>query len=1029
MKLTELAIKRPAFMAMIFTALAVFGIFSFSTMGVDLLPKMDWPGCMVSTPYPGAGPEEVETQVSKPTEEALSSLNGLKSIRTFSSEGFSFTWLEFNMSTDINQALNDVERKMNQVQSTFPKDALDSNVDKVDVNSAPILRIAVTSTTEQTRFYQFLKDQVKPRLEQVSGVSSVSIVGGKEREIRVEVDNDKLRHFNLSIDQVAQAISFENLDYPTGSIYQKERKFIVRVAGKYAALDDISNLILSSSATGTVYLKDVATVSNATIENYSLSRMNSSQCVGLIIQKASDANAVKTSDGVQKTLKKLEKLYANQNLKFKVAQDITQFTRRSVNSVKKDMLAAILMVAFVLFIFLHNAKNSLIVLLSIPVCIVTTFIVAKLLGFTINLITMMALTLVIGILVDDSIVVLENIHRHLEKGENNIKAAINGRTEIGLAAIAITLVDVVVFLPVAMLSGIVGKIFREFGLTIVTATLISLFVSFTLTPLLASRWSRVVELKGTNIVNRFALWFEGYEKKLSIYYKGILRWALNNRKRVLLISITALILSFMLVGFGLVGTEFMPQSDRGEFAINLKMPLGTGIMDTDRITHRVEGFVAAKKEVEQYYTVIGRKESSFYAETRSNISQIQVKLKDENKIPSQVIMNQLMKEIKAIPGVDVSIAQISMFGAADDKPIAIEVKGTNLEELVTASKIVEDIVKKTAGTRDVSSSWEEGQPEVKIKINREKCAYYHLTLSEVAQTMRTALEGNNDSKFKEGDTEYDIRVILTDKLRSQVENVKNINIMNHMGQMVPLSEVAYIYYGQGPNEISRKDRARTITISSDMNGSRPLGAISADIKKSFAKTQLPSGTSTAFSGDAEAMQDMFKDMLTAMFFAVLFVYMIMVSLFESYIHPFTIMFSIPVALVGALTALALTGQTLNMFSMIGILLSIGLVTKNAILLVDYTNTLRSQGRSVMDALLEAGPIRLRPILMTTMTMVFGMLPIALASGAGADMRKGMAIVIIGALISSTMLTLILVPVMYTYIEDFRNRKMKKKQSA
>jgi len=1021
MKLTEVAIKRPAFMTMIFVALAVLGLYGYLQMGVDLLPKMDWPMVFVSTVYPGAGPEEVETQITKPIEESLSSLSGLKSLRAYSGENVAFFVIEFEMSVDVNVALNEVERKINEVKTTLPEDAKDPQVFKIDLNTAPILRVASTSNMETIDFYQLLKDKIKPKIEQTDGVAMVSLVGGKEREIRIEVDNDKLKSYNLSILQVTQILKAENLDFPTGKVEQKEKNYIVRVAGKLKGIDEIKNIILSTSQNGTVRLKDVASVLDTYKESYTLSRLNKDNSIGIIIQKSSDANSVKTSDEVRKTLQELEKQYSYINLHFTIAQDITTFTRDSLKEVGRDLGLAILLVAIVLFLFLHNIKNSLIVLLAIPTSLFSAFILMNIFGFTINLITLMALTLVIGILVDDSIVVLENIHRHLELGEQPKEAAIKGRGEIGLAAIAITLDDVVVFLPIAMLSGVVGKIFREFGLTVVVSTLFSLFVSFTLTPLLASRWSRVVHFVKETLLVKFIRKFEALQDRISDKYRELLRWALNHKKTVVIVSFSLTILSITLIPFGLVGTEFMPQPDRGEFALNIEMPIGTSIEGTNEATRKVEDMIKDMPQVEQYYTIVGRSESLFGSADKSNIGQIQIRLVSEKKRKesTQEIISQVVEKASTIPGVKATASLIGIFGSADMTPVAIEIKGEELDKLIAVSKKVNEIVSSTAGTRDVKSSWEEGQPEVKVVINREKCADLGLTVGEVASTLRNALEGDNDTKYKDGDTEYDIRVVLSKQNRTNPEDVGKITIINRMGKQVQLNEIASINYGTGPTQIQRKDRSRIITIYSNLDLTRPLGEVIEEIQNKIKAQNFPPEISIFYGGEAEDMQNMFADMLLAISFAILFVYMIMVSLFESYIHPFTIMFSLPVALVGALFALAITGETLNIFSMIGVLLSMGLVTKNAILLVDYTNTLRSRGKSMIDALLEAGPIRLRPIIMTTATMVFGMLPLAVAAGAGGDFRRGLAIVVIGALLSSTMLTLVLVPVVYTIMESYR----------
>ncbi len=1020
MKLTEIAIKRPAFMTMIFSLLAVLGIFSWSNMGVDLLPRMDWPMVFVTTVYPGAGPKEVETQVSKPMEEALSSLNGLKSVRTFSSENVSFTMIEFNMSTEVNVALNDVERKVNEIRMQLPDDIKEPQVTKADINALPILRISVTSDMHPQAFYQMIKDKVKPMLEQVEGVATINIVGGNQREIRIEVDNDKLKSYNLSIGAVSQVLAAENLDFPTGQVDESEKNYIVRVAGKFDDLEQVRNMIIASTPFGTIRLRDVANVVDTYKEDYTISRLNGNTSIGLIISKASDANSVKTADMVTEKLKSIEKELAQYKVKFDIAQDVTEFTEESVHDVWRDLILAILMVAAVLFLFLHNIRNSLIILLSIPTSLISAFIMMNLFGFTINIITLMALALVIGILVDDSIVVLENIHRHMERGEDKVTAAIKGRAEIGMAAIAITLVDVVVFLPIAMVTGIVGKIFREFGITIVVSTLFSLFVSFTLTPMLASRWSKVLHFTKKTLLSSFINWFERNFKKLELAYRNVLDWALGHRKTIIFVSTALMLVSLSYLGLGLIGTEFMPQIDKGEFAINLEMPLGTNIEKTKDAVLKVEDIIKNTPEVVKYYTSAGMQENTFGSLDKSYFGQVQVKLKPKGeRRPTQEVITDLLARVKEVPGIKAQAQLIGIFGGADEAPIYIEVKGSNLDSLIVASEMVQAVVEKTKGTRDIKSSWEEGQPEVKVIIDRTKCANNGLTLGEVAMTLRTALEGDISTKYKEGDVEFDMRVILSRDNRNDPDDVGNVIIQNRMGGQIKLSEVADVYYGKGPSQILRKDRSRVINITSNLDDTKPMGEVIDAIKTEVAKLDMPGDSEVFYAGNAEDMANMFIDMLMAIAFAVLFVYMIMVSLFESYIHPFTIMFSLPMALVGALTGLMLADQNLNMFSMIGILMSMGLVTKNAILLVDYTNTLRKEGMSVKEALLTAGPVRLRPIVMTTATMIFGMLPLALAMGSGGEMRQGLAIVVIGALLSSTLLTLVLVPVIYTIMDGIR----------
>ena len=1007
---------------MIFVALAVLGVFGYSRMGVDLLPKMDWPMVSVVTVYPGAGPKEIESLISKPLEEAVSSVEKLDNVRSYSFEGYSLVLAQFKFSATVDEVTNEVQRRVEMVRNKLPEDAHAPRIAKSDMNAFPILRISLVGNISPRELYQFTKDKIKPIFEQVEGVSTVTIVGGQEREIRVEVDNDKLQSYNLSIMQVTQALKMENLDFPAGKVNEKINQFIVRLAGKFKTLDELSNVVVSSTPAGTIFLKDIATIKDTYKEDYTFSRLNNESSIALTVQKQSDANSVKTSERLRERMKELEKENGG-NIRFTIAQDITEFTKHSLNEVERDLFLSILMVAAVLFLFLHSFRNSLIVLLSIPTSLISTFFFMYLFGYTLNLLSLMALALVIGILVDDSIVVLENIHRHQEKGEDPRTAAVKGRSEIGFAAVAITLVDVVVFLPISLVGGMVGRIFSEFGITVVVSTLLSLFVSFTLTPMLASRWMRIVEHVEGSFIGKVIDALEAWQNRLGSRYRRLLAWALDHRRTIVAISATFLILSVALIPLGLIGSEFLTDMDRGEFAVNLDMPLGTTIERTDEAIRASEKIIAAEPGVVRYLSTIGKQQTQWRNAEQSDVGQIQVKLVDkrERTLTTKEVILDLQKKLAVIPGLKTNFSTMSIWGSANAMPVQIEILGQDLKDVVAFSEKVMDIVASTHGTVDAVTSWEEGKPEIQIEVSREKASKMGLNVGEIGLAVRTAVEGDVSTKYQDGDTEFDTRVVLDKKSRVRAEDVEKIMLLNHFGQPVQLSQVASIKFGKGPSEIQRKNRVRLVTIAANLSGSMPLGTVTAEIEAAVKKAGVPPGVSVFYGGDAENMRDMFSDMTLALSLAVLFVYMIMVSLFESYVHPFTIMFSLPMALVGALAGLAMTGTTLSMLTMIGIVMLMGLVTKNAILLVDYTNTLRGRGLSVRDALLEAGETRLRPIVMTTSTMVFGMLPLALALGAGAEMRQGMAVVVIGGLLSSTLLTLVLVPVIYTYVEGARHK--------
>ncbi len=1022
MKLTEVAIRRPGFFSMIFAAMAVLGVIGYTRMPVNLLPEMDWPMVIISTVWPGAGPREVESMVSKPMEEVLSTIGGLKSIRSYNVENVSVVILEFEMSEDVNRVTAEVQRKMELVRPLLPDGAKSPVVEKADVGAAPILRLSMTADIPEKEFFTLAKEQIKPLLEQVKGVATVTIVGGFEREIRVEADADKLAAAGVAITDLTVAIARDNLDFSAGKMYAGRQNVAVRLSGKFHNIEVIRNIpILTPS--GSVKLGELAEVIDGIKEERSLARLNGEPSLGFIIVKQSKVNAVHTVDDVREKLAYIEKTFPG-NLHFDVAQDLTNFTRQAVAGVKENLLEAIFTVALVLLVFLHSLRNSFIILLAIPTSLITTFFGIYILGYSINLISLMAMGLVVGILVDDSIVVLENIHRHLHMGKPPRQAALEGRAEIGLAAIAITLVDVVVFLPIGLLTGVIGKIFREFAFTIVIATLLSLFISFTLTPLLASRLNRLETLKGKGWLGKFGRWTDVRFERLKVSYRGLLDWALDHRVKVVLIVTVIFLAAMCLPVMGWVGFAFMPHADRGEFAVNIEMPLGTALEVTDQTVRQLEDYARSLPEVEMVFATVGMQEREWSGQKRrAHIGQLQVRLVDKRERNRRT--REVMKDIEnyslCLPGVTALFAEISMFGGAQESPLQYEVRGANLDSVQRVADDLVALLKATPGAVDVKSTYELGVPELSVHVDRDKAAAAGLTLGEVGLALHNAIAGEIATECEEDGKDYDLRVQLNSDGRNNPAALGKLLLRNHRGEAVHLETIASMERSSGPTSISRKDRERLITVMSNIT-TRALGDINSDIQERLPSLNIPENVTIFAAGDVEMMQDMFRDMGFALLLAIIFVYMVMVSLFESYIHPFTVMFSIPVALVGAVIGLVIMGKSLTMFTMIGLLLLMGLVAKNAILLVDYTNTLRSRGMGIREALLEAGQTRLRPILMTTFTMVFGTMPLAFSLSPGSEGRSGMGVVIIFGLMSSMLLTLVLVPVMYTFMERFRKHK-------
>lgn len=1017
--ITKIAIKRPSLIIVFFTVLSVLGLISYSRLSYELIPKFDAPLVFISTVYPGASPGEVENNVTKKVEDAVSSLEGITSIRSTSFESVSTIVLEFKQGTDVNISLQDAQRKLSAAESTLPEDAEAPVLSKFSSGEFPIMNIGATGDLPPTQLYDLLKQRVKPVLSRVDGVGQVTLVGGQEREIKVLVNRDRLQSYGLSLLQLVQAVQQANLEFPTGKIKSEDAQILVRLSGKLLDLEDLRRLVIANSPrTGSpVRMSDVAEIRDEPKEAQDINRLNGVSSIGLIIQKQTDANSVAVSDGIKKEMTRLEEEFKDQNLQFKIASNSSDFTLEAVDAVVHDIGLAVVLVALVMLVFLHSLRNSLIVMVAIPASLVATFIGMYIFGFTLNLMTLLAMSLVIGILVDDSIVVLENIYRHLEMGKSRKKAALDGRNEIGFTALSITLVDVVVFVPLALSGGIVGNIMSQFAWVVVFSTLMSLLVSFTVTPMLASRFSKLEHLSNRNFFGIFFIGFEKMLDRLTSGYGKIVEWSLNHKFIVMMATLVLFLGSFGLVGGGYIGTAFFNQSDQGEFIMKLELPKDATLKETNLAAVSAEQLIRQKNEVVNVFSTIGRT-TGLLSQSTPYIAEINVKMvpKEERKDRADVYAQRLRDELeRSLPGVKVNTSQVSFFGGADEAPIQIILSSTDLEKAMNYARVVKKEVQATPGTVAVDLSVEEGNPELKVNIDRDKMAELGLNLQTVGATMQTAFTGNSNAKFRDGAFEYDINILLDDFDRKNLDDVAQLSFTNIRGEEVLLEQFASIVQTTGPSKLERKDRVSSVTVNSQVIG-RPTGTIGEEIKTRLAKNPPPPGVTIAYDGELKFQAEGFGALGIAFGAAILFVYLIMVALYDNWVYPFVVLFSIPVAIVGALLAMALAMQILDIFSIVGIIMLVGLVGKNAILLVDFTNQLKEEGKSTYDALVESGKIRLRPILMTTIAMVFGMLPIALAKGAGAEWKNGLAWALVGGLTSSMLLTLVVVPVVY-YLVD------------
>lgn len=1021
MKITEISIKRPSLILVLFITLTFLGLMSYSNLSYELLPKFSAPVVTVTATYPGASPYEVENSVTKKLEDAVSSMENVDRITATSYESVSVIVIQLRSEANVDLALQDAQRKVNAILSDLPEDVTTPSLGKFSFDDLPIMRLGVSGTMSPTDLYDLIEQRVQPNLAKIPGVAQINLIGGEEREIRVNVSNEKMQAYNLSLPQVVQLIETSNLDFPTGKIKTGDEQVLIRLAGKYTSLDDLRSLVVATRPDGSpVTLDDVAEVQDTQKEIELINRIDLQNSIGISIQKQTDANAVSVSELVRKELSRLEEIYAKENLKFTIAQDTSEYTLEAANAVIHDLVLAVILVAAIMLLFLHSLRNSIIVMIAIPLSLIATFIGMSLLGFTLNLMSLLGLSLVVGIVVDDAIVVIENIYRHMEMGKSRIQAAYDGVKEIGFTVVSITMVIVVVFLPIAMTSGLISDLMRQFSLVIAMATLLSLLVSFTMVPYLYSRLGKLEHVSSRTIFGRIIIGFENALKGFTAWVQGLLRWALQHRIVTILVAVALFVSSLMLVGFGFIGAEFVAEGDRGEFVLVLEYPKKTTVEQNNIMTRQIEEYVAAKPEVVSMFTSVGQSSESGMGSAQATAykSEINVKLvsPDQRDVSSNVYGVLLKNEIlERFPGVKVKSTPISMMGTANQAPIQLIVTGPTFDTVMQFANQLMVQVKQVEGTQEVKLSVESGSPEVVVTTDRRKMAELGLDLGTVGSTMQFAFSGYTDAKYRHGEYEYDINVRFDEYDRRSVEDIKALTFVNKFGQKVKLEQFADVRESSGPSRLERYNRITSVNINAQLLG-RPSGSVAAEIQEIINGMDKPAGVAVTFGGNQQNQEESFASLGFAFLTSILLVYLIMVALYDNFVYPFVVLFSIPLAMIGALWALALAGQTLSIFTILGIIMLIGLVAKNAILVVDFTNQLKQKGHSTHDALIEAVKERLRPVLMTTIAMVVGMLPVALASGAGAAWKNGLAWAIIGGLISSMLLTLVVVPVVYQIVD-------------
>jgi len=1029
MNITEISIKRPSLIIVLFSVFALLGFIGYKKLSYELMPDFNQPVVVIKTVYPGAEPIEVETSVSRKIEDALSNLEGVDYLVTKSLSNASIIIANLKYGTDLDKTMQDAQRYIDNIRKDLPPEILSPVMSKVSPNDLPIMSISATSDLSATEFYQIMKDEYLPQIQQIKGVAEITLLGGEEREIQVSVNQDKLKLYKISLYQVVEAINLSGLDLPVGKVQTNTERNSVRITGKFTSLDDLKNVQVAMPVLGSpVYVKDVANVVDGIKETTSISRYNGKNGIGLLLKKQGDANAVDVSKLVRAKFKSIEQQNSNTNVNFIIADDSTDNTIAAVNSVVFDLLLAVILVSLVMLLFLRSLRNSLIVIVAIPTSLVTAFAVMWLLGYTLNLMTLLAMSLIIGILVDDAVVVLENIQKHLDKGKDKRTAAMEGRMEIGFAALSITLVDVVVFLPILFLQVFVADMLKQFSVVVVTSTLTSLLVGFTLTPWLASRIGKKEDLQPTNIFNRFLLWFEHQLEIFTNWYGRQLAWVLSHKLIFTGIILFLFVVTLGIMKQGIIGKELISTGDQGKFRMALEFDKTTSIQQNNLIAQLIETYILQHPEVATVFSNIGGPSTGIgslgVGSANKTEFTIQLKSKKELKyLPTETFMKQLREELKTkFPGIHYSMAALGLIPRS--APIEITLSGSNLNLMVQTGNDLKTTIEKIPGADNVRLSAEAGSPEYKIIPDKDKMQRLGLTTAYVGMNLRTAFTGNDDATLTANGTEYPVRIWLDEFSRRNFEDVQQLTIINPMGMPVEVSQFAKVEQDNSPSLLERKDRQPAVTLTADALG-RPSGTVADDVVSFLKENPLPNGIQMTWGSDIKRQNDSFGALGSVLLISFLLIYLIMVALYDSFVYPFVVIFSIPVAAIGAFFALNLSLSNLSLFVLLGLIMLMGLVVKNAILIVDFTNQLKAEGKHFKEALIIAGKGRMRPILMTTLSMVVGMLPIAMATGTAAEWKNGLAWVIIGGLLSSLILTVFLVPMVYYLVDtakEYINRK-------
>ncbi len=1031
MKMTDLSIKKGVTFFMIYLIAVGFGLFSLIRLKIDLYPKLEFPMLAVITQYTGVGPFDIETIITRPVEETIASVENVEKITSTTAQGLSLVMLEFSWGTDMNQAEIDVRNNLEFLRDALPNDVSQPMVFAFDVSQQPILYLAVASDLHgQAELRRISELDIEPRLERIPGVASSFTMGGMRREIKVFADPARMRAHNVSIQQITTALQMNNLQVPSGWIDNKQQEFTIQTAGEYTSLEQIENTSVSVINGSIVRIKDVANVIDGFVEQRQQVWNNNKPSVFLIVQKQSDANTVIVAREVNNRLKQIE-AELPKGVRIATVIDMSEFINRSISNLTSTAYSAIFLTFLVLLFFLRNLRSSLIVAVSIPISMIVTFAVMDQAGLTLNIISMAGLALSVGMLLDNSIVVLESVFRHREEGEGLREAASNGTTEVAMAITASTLTTLAVFVPVLFVPGLAGELFNDMVVTICFSLAISLIVALTLTPLLASRFlifkEKVRHGLLTKLSDRIGVWLDN----LHDFYERALVWSLAHRKTVLITSFVLFVLSVVTL-FNL-GGNFLPESDQGFITMAVDRTPGVSLEEMEKSMSQLDKIIAENvPEAENIYTNFGQGDGmmAFFSTRSSSEGDISIRLSSLTKRDRNMfeIQDSLHKKISNLPDVDARFAdrgQAAIMGSGAD--IVVEILGHDLAIAEALANDIEQKVKGVKGIVDVRSNIRETAPELKINLDRQRIADLGLSTAQVGQVVSTSILGTAATRYREKGDEYDVRVQLQKDARTNKTDLENILIMTPMGSQIPLRSIASIEYSKAPQEIIREDQERMASVLIDISG-RDVRSVTGDVKARLKQVAVPNDFRLDIGGVAQEQQESFMYLGIAFAVAILLVYMVMASQFESYLSPFIIMFTIPLSLIGVALGLLLTGTDMNVMALIGVIMLVGIVVNNGIVLVDYTNQLRARGKELFEAIKEAGRIRMRPVLMTALTTIFGMFPLALGIGESGENWAPMARSVMGGLTVATVLTLVVVPCIYA-IFALRTEKFRIKREA